>query len=138
MIPITPQAEVGVVASAPKNRGIFPFKPPVLYPYTHTKFFGDFENRRCLTSATLRAVNAPIGDGRLGWGCWITQHRFGEVAPVIGRPFLSDSIPMLTDSFCPIVYQRQRVTRDAQNLKSCECYAREVVDAPNPYLVGLQ
>ena len=68
MIPITPQAEVGVVASAPKNRGIFPFKPPVLYPYTHTKFFGDFENRRCLTSATLRAVNAPIGDGRLGVG----------------------------------------------------------------------
>ena len=57
---------------------------------------------------------------------------------MIGRPFLSDSIPMLTDSFCPIVYQRQRVTRAAQDLKSCECYAREVVDAPNPHLPCLQ
>ena len=39
---------------------------------------------------------------------------------MIGRPFLSDSIPMLTGSFCPVVYQRQRITRDAQDLKSCE------------------
>ena len=49
---------------------------------------------------------------------------------MIGRPFLSDSIPMLTDSFCPVVYQRQRITRDAQDLKPFACRARECLSHP--------
>jgi hypothetical protein len=45
---------------------------------------------------------------------------------------------VLASSFCQAVYHRKRGTPDAQDLKSCECYVREVLDAPDLCIACLQ
>ena len=62
-----------------QKRGIPPFHAPMLYSYTHTKFSGDFGNRRCFTSATLHAADplqVEIGGG--GWGAGLRNTDWGR------------------------------------------------------------